>query len=162
MKDKLFFAAVLFILSLLIPACSSTKQTTTGTGQKQETKKDSLYVFDQVPQNTSTVKRDTGIAPNNVSFNENQNLSGTSYVVQIGAFTTQERANEFADSSRTKIQYRISVSFNPDVSTPTGQAGLYVVQLTQHYASHDDAEKVRNELWKMNEFKDAWIVTEKK
>jgi hypothetical protein len=34
-----------------------------------------------------------------------------------------------------------------------------VVQLRPSFKSKEDAEKVRNQLWQIEEYKDAWIVT---
>ena len=154
MKNKGIYFAAAFLVSILLAACSTTQQTTKGTEQKTETapKKDSLYIFDQVPP-TPPAKDTTKVeAPQS---NEPQSLGATFYLVQIGAFTTQDKADEFAQQSRTKIAEEIKISFNPAIN-------LYVVQLANHYSSHDEAERVRNELWKLPEFKDAWIVTEQK
>lgn len=153
MKNKIFFCAVLSIISLLLPACSSVQQTSGRDEQKNNSaeKKDSLYVFDQAPAPAKDTSQNVAMQPKS----EVQNTGVTFYLVQIGAFTTKTRADEFADSSRAKIQDEIAVSFKPDVN-------LYVVQLAGHYSSHEEAEKERNTLWAMPEFKDAWIVTEQK
>jgi hypothetical protein len=153
MKNKIFLCAVLAIISLILPACSSIQQTSGRDEQKNNSgvKKDSLYVFDQAAAPAKDTIQNTGQQVKS----EVQNTGVTSYLIQIGAFTSQERANEFADQSRRKIQNEIKVSFKSDVN-------LYVVQLAEHFASHDDAEKERNILWKIPEFKDAWIVSEQK
>lgn len=145
MKNKIFFCTVLAFISLMFSACSSVQQTAGREEQKSE-KKDSLYVFDQAP-----VKDTTQVQPKA----EVQNTGVTVYLIQIGAFTSKERADEFAGLSRKKIQDEISVTFKSD-------ANLYVVQLAEHYSSHEAAEKERNILWKIPEFKDAWIVSEQK
>jgi cell division protein FtsN len=148
MKNKIFFCTVLAVISLLFPACSSVQQTSGRDEQKNNPgeKKDSLYVFDQAP-----VKDTTQMQPKA----EVQNTGVTVYLIQIGAFSSKERADEFAGLSRKKIQDEISVTFKSD-------ANLYVVQLAAHYTSHEEAEKERNILWKVPEFKDAWIVSEQK
>lgn len=153
MKNKKYYAGIILILSIILAACSTTQQTTKEAEQKSQPapKKDSLYVFDQVPT----------VPPKDTTKEEIQNnmepesLGATFYLVQIGAFTTKEAADEFAAKSRTKINEGIKVSFNSTIN-------LYVVQVAQHYSSHEDAETERNILWKIPEFKDAWIVTEQK
>ncbi len=151
---KLLICATV-IFSFLIPACSSSQKTTGNATQNKESnsKKDSLYIFDEVPP-TAPAPKETEKKVQQPEITAQKTLM-TYFVVQIGAFTTQEKANEFAESSRKKIQDEITVAFNPTVN-------LYVVQLAAQYALHEEAEKVRNELWKTEEFKDAWIVTEQK
>ena len=149
MNLKLIFSCV--FISLLLAACSSSQKTTESqeNSAANTVKKDSLYIFDAVPsvEKTNTVAEKTAPSP--------ERMKMTYYVVQIGAFNSQEAADEFATNSRKKINYAINVSYNPDVK-------LYVVQLTSDYTSHDEAERVRNELWQMNDFKDAWIATVQK
>ena len=154
MKSEKIYLAILFVLTFLFAACSTTQQTTKETGQTADTspKKDSLYVFDQVPPTPPAKDTSQTAMQQNV---EPQSLGATFYLVQIGAFTTQEAADEFAAKSRMKINEEIKVNFNPSIN-------LFVVQLTHQYTSHEDAEAERNILWKMPEFKDAWIVTEQK
>lgn len=111
--------------------------------------KDTIYVFDKVPPSPAkeTVQENTPIR----NYDQ-QNFLMTYYLVQIGAFKTKEKAEKFARKSMLKIKDKIDITFNPLIN-------LYVVQLNKHYNSHEDAEIVRNELWKMNDFKNAWIVT---
>ena len=72
--------------------------------------------------------------------------------MQIGAFTTNERANEFADSARKVLRYKIDISYSNSVN-------LYVVQIVPPFATKAEAEIIRNELWKNEMFRDAWILT---
>jgi cell division protein FtsN len=153
MKNNILYYIFLAIITLSFSACSSVQQTSGRDEQKDNSgvKKDSLYVFDQAaaPAKDTTQSSTPKVKP------EVQNTGVTSYIIQIGAFTTKDRADEFANLSRKKIQDEISVSFKSDVN-------LYVVQIAEHFTSHDEAEKERNILWKIPEFKDAWIVTEQK
>ncbi len=156
MKIEKIYAAILFLFSLSLAACSTTQQTTKGNGQTAETapKKDSIYVFDQVPP-SPPAKDTTKPEVQQQAAPQVQSLGATFYLVQIGAFTTKEAADEFASKSKAKINEEIKVSFNPAIN-------LYVVQLANEYPSHEEAETERNALWRMPEFKDAWIVTEQK
>lgn len=154
MKYKEYYLSIFLILSFLFVSCSSSEKTTgtTASDTTAVSKKDSIYVFDQVPTPPAKEPEKDKVPPQNI---EQPAAPVTYFVVQIGAFTTKDKAEEFAAASRKKIQEGINVSFNPDVN-------LYVVQLDNHYPSHEEAERVRNDLWKLNEFKDAWIVTEQK
>lgn len=130
---------LLFPIVLLFSSCSSTKEST-DIIRTQET--DSLYVFD---------------APVDKTNNENllliPNIGNVKlYIVQIGAFTTIEKAEKFAEESRKKINYNLDIEYSNSVN-------LYVVQLKPFYNKKEDAETVKNKLWKINDFEDAWILT---
>ena len=138
MKTSIFI--LLLITSLFIlTSCSSTKQST----ELNTDKTDSLYVFDNVPVD-STKNENLVVIPklSNVKL----------YIVQIGAFTTKEKANDFANKSRSKINNKLDIEYSKSVN-------LYVVQLKPFYNKKKDAEAVRNKLWEMDDFKDAWILT---
>lgn len=113
------------------------------TGSQQSTDEDKVYVFDEIPKENTIEAPKTGEYPN---------LSETYYVVQIGAFTTKDRADQFAEMSKTKIKNDISITYSDAVK-------LYVVQITPFYKSKKEAELVRDEIKINPEFSDAWIVT---
>ena len=114
-------------------ACSSTEKTI------KETKPDETYIFDEIPpEDFYTFK----------TPNQNSNLL---YVIQIGAFSTLDRAKIFADKSRLVLKKDIKVNFND-------RNGLYVVQIHPPYKLKIEAEKFRSELWKMDDYSDAWIL----
>jgi len=116
-------------------SCSSSEET-----QVKKKEADSLYIFDEIP-------------PEDVfKFESPAQQSFDVYVVQIGAFSTPERAREFADNSRAILDKDIKVEFNE-------KTNLYVVWINPPYELKSLAESYRNELWKYEEFKDAWIVT---
>ncbi len=161
MKNQKLYFAIVIILSAFISACSTSQKATendtkSGSQNTEQTNKqagkDSLYIFDQVPPTQPSKETKT---PELKQQTELQNTYATFYLVQIGAFTTKDRADEFVAKNKVKVQDELKVIFNPTVN-------LYVVQLATHFSSHEDAEKVRNQLWNDNEFKDAWIVTEQK
>lgn len=127
---KIFFS--LFILSYFVSACSSSEETT---------KKEDVYVFDEVKPENTIEAPETGDYPD---------LKETYYVVQIGAFTTKERAEEFADFSRRKLSSELAINV---------RGNLYVVQIVPFYKSRQEAEIVRDNLWQIPEFNDAWILT---
>ncbi len=143
-KIKFITTAAVFALPLLLSACGGTKQVTEE--QKQNPKSDSVYVFDQpmAPTQKDTLEVQPKVSP--------PELEVKYYIVQIGAFTTKEKAEEFADAARKELKNKIEISFSNNVN-------LYVVQLSPPYSEKQEAERVRNELWKNYKFKDAWILT---
>jgi len=128
-----------FAVILLLPSCANKEVT------KDDTpKKDSVYVFDQVAPDT--VKKI--IPPLVVS----PTVQTPSYVVQIGAFSTKDKAESYSAVAKTKMNYDITIKFN-DVKQ------LYVVQLSPPFTSRPEAEKVRDEIKQIYEYRDVWIVT---
>ncbi len=126
------------VIILNINGCSSSDQST------QNVNKDSVYVFDEIPPDTTSKIPEPKV--------ESPNFPVKYYIIQIGAFTTKERADEFAAKSKNLIKENLDIEYGDNVK-------LYVVQLTPFYTSRNQAEKMRNSLWKMKQFKDAWIVT---
>ncbi len=72
------------------------------------------------------------------------------YIVQLGAFTSEDRAKRFIEESKSLLQDELELSFSEKV-------GLFVVQLPA-FDTREQAEIVRNGLWKIEKFKDAFIV----
>lgn len=134
MKYLLVMTSAIFIFNLLL-GCTASQQNTDN--EKQ------IYIFDEVPEEKTIEPPKTGEYPNTVS---------SYYVVQIGAFTTEEKAEAFAEISRTKTNYKSSVVYSDNLK-------LYLVQIIPFFKSRTEAEEVRNNLWKLQEFVDAWIVT---
>jgi hypothetical protein len=141
MKKILSFLPLIILSSFILQSCSSSEQTI----KKEEEKADEeIYVFDEIPPDTvKDVEEDEYYTPL---------LTETYYKVQIGAFTTKEKAEEFASESRIKLQKKLDVSYSDEVN-------LFVVRISSSFNTRSEAEKVRNQLWQIEEFKDAWIVT---
>ncbi len=129
-----FYSIALYFITFSFVGC---------TGSQQSTDEDKVYVFDEIPKENTIEAPKTGEYPN---------LSETYYVVQIGAFTTKDRADQFAAMSRNKIKNDINITYSDAVK-------LYVVQVNPFYKSKKEAELVRDEIRKIPEFNDAWIVT---
>jgi cell division protein FtsN len=128
-----------FAVILLLPSCASKEATKDNTP-----KKDSVYVFDQVAPDT--VKKQL---PPPV---ENPTIQLPYYIIQIGAFSTKEKAESFSAVAKTKINYDMTIKLN-DLKE------LYVVQLSPPFTSRPDAEKVRDQIKQIYEYRDVWIVT---
>ncbi len=149
---KLYISLSLIIAAVILASCGQSQQavkTSSSASTQEQSKKDSLYVFDQVPTSNVQTKQDTALA------SQPAKTLTTYYVVQIGAFSTKERADEFAEQSRNKIKGEIVVKFDNSVN-------LYVVRVAKDYTTHEEAEQERNEIWKTGSFSDAWIATEQK
>jgi len=73
------------------------------------------------------------------------------YIVQIGAYSTFEKAKKFRVSIKSKINEEIFVSFDQRTS-------LYVVRLRPR-DSRPEAEELRAKLRAQKEFSDAFILT---
>ncbi|MCU0365063.1 MAG: SPOR domain-containing protein [Ignavibacteriaceae bacterium] len=94
---KIILALVLASVCVFV-SCSSSEETQV---KKQET--DSLYIFDEIPSEDV------------FKFESPAQQSVDVYVVQIGAFSSPERAREFADNSRAIVNKDIKVEFNEDL-----------------------------------------------
>ncbi|HSL88677.1 MAG TPA: SPOR domain-containing protein [Ignavibacteriaceae bacterium] len=134
MQTFIYFLTIMIFGALIISSCTPSEETT---------KKEEVYVFDEIPSENTITPPVTGEYPT---------LAETYYVVQIGAFTTKERAESFADKSRQKLLNEISITYSERVS-------LYVVQIVPFYKSRQEAELVRDNLREISDFSDAWIIT---
>ncbi len=135
--NKKLLLILLFPLLHFISCSSSVEQTR----EEDTTGNEGVYVFDKVPEDTSTVPQ-----------KENNNTLQKYYLIQIGAFTTKDRAENFAEESRNALSKEILVNYNSDVN-------LFVVQLKNHFKTKEEAEKIKSDLWSSEKYKDAWVVT---
>jgi len=164
---KLFIS--LLIVGFVLSGCATQKQAT----NDKENKND-VYVFDQIghqDKNEKTDKSDVKVdsakvvAVDSLSKTdakpsvEEKNESDTAptvetpklYFVQLGAFTTQERAEEFIKKAEELLNEKsFTITFSDEKE-------LFLVQLPP-FKDKKEAEKVRNRLWKYAQFKDAFIV----
>jgi len=118
-------------------SCSATEK------EVKQQESDDTYLFDEIPPEDF------------LTFDTPVEEEGTEYVVQIGAFSSFEKAKQFADFSRIKLQKDIKVNFSE-------RNNLYVVQIHPPFKLRSEAEQYRNELWNIDEYSDAWIVEIKK
>ncbi len=132
---KFFTFGVIILLSV---SCSSSKQTT-----DEESDDSGVYIFDEVPSGDS-------FQIDNEEYDLNFN-----FFVQIGAFTTKASAEEFAEESAITLKKELKIKYN-------SISNLYTVRLVELFNSRIEAEKIRNELWQDDKFKDAWIIKEHK
>lgn len=150
MKSFLNFICVLILTFSF--ACTPSKETEVQTDDKE------IYVFDDVEKfDTASVeiKNETQIpeTADSLSIPENEEAQPVekSYLIQVGAFTTKERAEIFVRENQNKTDYTLNISFNEQVQ-------LFVVQL-QPFESREEAERIKNEIRAVPAFKGAFIVT---
>ncbi len=146
-------------LVVLLSACATTSDLE---NQKRGNKEKKVYVFDDVnvpdSMQTSATALDTAVAGLKVEISDTTNLNSlmlkqnVRYFVQVGAFTTKARAERFVKLNENRITFPMQISFSPLVK-------LFVVRLP-FFRKREEAERVRNALWKTKYFKDAFIVTE--
>lgn len=143
MKTKIYFTII--ITAIIFIQCSSSEQTTKDNEQENDSTQ-SAYVFDLVEDDSLRAEEPIQIeTPVSTIIDESKD-----FIVQVGAFTTEDRAIKFIDENREKIKYNLSYHFSEAVN-------LFVVQLPA-FNTRVEAETVRNELWKTEIFKDAFIV----
>ena len=157
MKKPLFFTVI--FIALFIFACSSSQESTEDSSGN-DISNNEIYVFDdaeEVPVDTAqsienTDVRDTQEDTELTAQPDQQQLTENSsgFIVQVGAYSSRERAETFVRQNLTKIQWPMNVKFSERVN-------LYVVQLPA-FTTREEAEQVRNFLWKTETFKDAFIV----
>lgn len=146
---------VLIAFSFILSACAASQQTS-----DQKPKEKEIYVFDDA--NVKSTKDTTKAVEQNVvqesvpnpAAKGNEELSllkGMNYIVQLGAFSTKEKAEKFVAENRSMLTYEMKISFSDAVK-------LFVVQIPP-VSTKEEAERIRNKLWETSVFKDAFIVT---
>jgi cell division septation protein DedD len=121
---------------VIIYACSASDTSE----EKKIEQTDDKYIFDEVP--------DSDV----LKFESPEESTSKSYVIQIGAFSTKERAERFAEKSKIFFNIDFTVSFNSEVK-------LFVVRTVNAFNSRPTAEQILNEFWQYDDYDDAWIVT---
>ena len=144
---------LLFVFVSLVAGCSGSKDTEQTT-EKKEQKKEEVYVFDDETENPPKVNNAESEEPKNTVVISDENSGQNLYYVQLGAYSTKAKADKFIKENQNKIYNNMMVQFDESKN-------LYVVQLSP-YNTKEEAQIVRNQLWKINAFKDAWIREEVK
>ncbi|MFA6597228.1 MAG: SPOR domain-containing protein [Ignavibacteriaceae bacterium] len=135
---KIFFLLISFSFFFLIGCSSSNEETKNENGiQKEE------YVFDASDVDSTT-------PPVAVQTDVPKTESTKKFIVQIGAFTTKDHADEYAADAKKKLSREVVVSYSDEFK-------LYVVQLLP-FATKAEAESVKKRLWVSKDYKDAFIV----
>lgn len=140
MKIK-YLIFLLAPLTVLFYSCGNTSEI-----QKKEISNSELQIDNSVNSDSSFIEE---------PFSENSNTEGNTikeayYLVQIGAFTTLEKAQAFAEISKKMLKKELSVSKNI--------SELYIVQVNEKFLLKQDAQDYRDAIKNLSNFKDAWIV----
>ena len=147
---------LLIFLSTLLFACASSEETT----QQTQKKEPEIYVFDDVNKHDTTkveipkqaeAKPEVPEVKSAPEIKESLTNSTKKFIIQVGVFTTQERAQAFVKENQSKIAYIMNITLRDTDKR-------FVVRL-QPFQSKEDAEKVRNNIWQIPSFKDAFIIT---
>jgi len=138
---------LLFVSLLYIVGCSATKETEKETATEAQ----SVYVFDDVAAIDTTAVEEVPVTT--VSKVDDEESTFEFFIVQLGAFSTLEKAETFVSSTKSKTDYELNIHYSEKVN-------LHVVQLTP-FRTREKADEVRDELRNIPEFNGAFIVPNK-
>jgi cell division septation protein DedD len=146
---KLIYSS-LFLIMISVIGCSSPEETVKPDDQKESKvyQSDEIKKIDSVKTETakpvpSLLDKDNDVEKNRKSYPK--------FIVQVGAFTTRERAQSFVNESQVKLIQKLEISFSDKVH-------LYVVRLPE-FNTREEADLVKNDLRKIPDFNDAFIIT---
>ncbi|MBU2494739.1 MAG: SPOR domain-containing protein [Bacteroidetes bacterium] len=149
---KILVSAFIFFFA----ACTSSQESV----NNDEIKKEEIYIFDDSEidvlaktdsLNTDEISKDTSnFIREDFPALEADVKKEVLYTVQVGAFSTRDKAELFVSENRNKIDFTMEVNYSEKVN-------LFVVWIPK-FKSREEAENVRNNLWKIEKFKDAFIV----
>ncbi len=138
---KLNFLILLLLVHFI--GCSSSTESTKDNSQDNGQE---IYVFDDVVNDDTLANSNDSI-----DITSPAQIDSTSgFIVQVGAFSTKDKAEKFVNLNQSKIEWQMKISFSNSVD-------LFVVQLPV-FSSRLKAETVRDKLWKMKEFNDAFVL----
>ena len=163
---------IIILIGLISFSACSIFQTTENEKQSNSSGEstDEVYVFDEVSEeevNTDKTKelnnqleavkessnQESDVFEETVNDANSQITNeSTKFYLQLGAFSTLKRAEIFVTENDSKIDFPLSIMYNSKTS-------LYNVRSTP-YSSKSEVQVIKDRFWKMNMFKDAFIVTE--
>lgn len=165
---------LLVLLSVFTFVSCSIFQTTEQQEKESVTKDDDkveeVYVFDDVSENNNNTeeidklkkeidksleekeKQEVDVFNEPIIKKDDLQQSGTKYFLQLGAFTTLSRAEQYVKEINNTVPFVLSIIYNPNNS-------FYTVR-SKSYSTRIEVEEVRSKLWSNNLFKDAFIITE--
>jgi cell division protein FtsN len=147
---------LIILLGIILFGCSASEETFENSAQKLP----EILVFEEVDKLDSTlIKEDTlkneMPKPMIDEKTEIHTINATNkqlkYIIQVGAFSTMERADAFIKENQQKINNKMVISFNE-------QTKLYAVQFTP-VNEREYADQIRNSINQISAFKDAFIIT---
>ena len=164
----------LFLMSVFIISCS-TFQNTNDEKETSESSDDveEVYVFDEVSEENEKAKseeikalekeidntlnkektEEVDIFDEPVVNTPNTNVQGNAlYYLQLGAFSSLKNAEEFAAKIESEVPFNLSIIYSAETT--------YYNVRSNAYSTRNEVEQIKNDLFKKNVFKDAFIVTE--
>jgi len=150
---------LILLCALILTACGTSEQT----AEVAKADSQEVYVFDYVEEVDSlenvqdSLKAEiiSPVPPKEVKpLVENQIRNNTNtfkYLIQVGAFSTRERAEKFVIENQSKVNFLMNISLNKTTN-------LFVVQ-SPAFNNRTDAEIIKDNIWQIQTFKDAFIIT---
>ncbi len=142
----------LILLTIAFYSCSASEETT----QQKEKKEPDVYIFDDIQKDAVNINDTTKAIPSveevkvePVKIEPTVNVK--KFIIQLGAFTSKERAEAFINENKSKTELVMNIIYREQIK-------LFAVQLPP-FATREEAEKTRNNLWQIPSFKDAFIIT---
>ncbi|PKL82250.1 MAG: hypothetical protein CVV24_11060 [Ignavibacteriae bacterium HGW-Ignavibacteriae-3] len=140
------------LVCLFLFACSSSQESI----QQSQKKEPDVYVFDDVKKQDS-VKTDAAkqieitAEPAKTDAQVPVIPSSAKYHIQVGVFTSLDRAQLFVRENQKDIPYLLNISVRESDKR-------YIIRL-KPFETREEAEKVKNSIRQNSAFKDAFIVT---
>ncbi|PID59554.1 MAG: hypothetical protein CR986_05830 [Ignavibacteriae bacterium] len=82
----------------------------------------------------------------------NENLPGNNFYLQLGAFSTLSRAEQFVENIRSQVPFRLSIIYN--------KKNKFFTVRSIACKTKQEAENIKRELRKKSSFKDSFIITD--
>ena len=148
----------LIVLAIVFYSCSASEETTQ---QSSEKKEPDVYIFDDIQKDAVNINDTTKAIPSveevkvepvkSEPVKTEQKVSVKKFIIQLGAFTTKERAEAFINENKSKTELTMTIIYRDQIK-------LFAVQLPP-FATREEAEKTRNGIWQTPSFKDAFIIS---
>lgn len=151
------FSIFISISIVLFIGCSTSEKTT----KQTEKKEPDVYIFDDIEKDAINLSDTTKNIPTveevkvepvkSEPVKTEQKVSVKKFIIQLGAFTTKERAEAFINENKSKTGLTMTIIYRDQIK-------LFAVQLPP-FVTKEEAEKTRNGLWQTPSFKDAFIIS---
>ena len=165
---------IITILAFYFSACSifQTEESKEEEVVKNNKQTEEVYVFDDVADENKKedIKELEDEIDSSLNESDNQNISaqdinrnnaltggetskvGNSFYLQLGAFSSLKRAEQYVEQITSDVPFKLSIIYN-------SQTALYTVR-SSSYKTRAEVENIRTDFWNRNLFKDSFIVTE--
>jgi cell division septation protein DedD len=144
-----FLKIALFIFLLSLIGCATVSESE----KDNSTETQSVYVFDDVSSDSTTAE----VSETNEATPEPEEKTNSTFeffIVQLGAFSTLDKAQTFVNNTKSYTEYDLNIHFSEKVN-------LHVFQLPP-FRTRTKAEEVRDKLKTIPEFNGAFIVPNNK